>query len=123
MRPTRIGMQGPDLWFLLMCPNARIVRQVWLDPKLFGAPIAEAFEERDQGLAGGAERIGDLRRRGARCRSVMTPSFSNSRSWAVRTFSLTPRRRLRSSANRNGPKEMRQTAWTFHLPLSTLMVA
>src|SRR5712692_9376611 len=70
MRPTRIGMQGPDLWFLLMCPNARIVRQVWLDPKLFGAPIAEAFEERDQGLAGGAERIGDPGRRGMHRGSV-----------------------------------------------------
>src|SRR5216684_6067765 len=41
--------------------------QIGLDAKLFGAPVAEAFEERDQGLAGGAERIGDLGRRG-RCR-------------------------------------------------------
>src|SRR5260370_25231764 len=69
MRLPRAGMQGADLWFSLMGPYARIVRQVWLDPKLFGAPLAQAFEERNQGLAGGAERIGDLRRRGLHCRS------------------------------------------------------
>ena len=51
----------------------------------------------------------------------ITPSFSNSRSWVVRTFSLTPRRRLRSSAKRNGPKAPDRL--DFHLPLKTLMLA
>src|SRR6266851_878352 len=41
--------------------------QIGLDAELFGAPVTEAFEERDQGLAGGAERIGDLRRGGRHC--------------------------------------------------------
>src|SRR6266849_9651929 len=44
--------------------------QIGLDAELFGAPVAKAFEERDQGLAGGAERIGDPWRRGANSRSV-----------------------------------------------------
>ena len=48
----------------------RIAGQIWGDAKLLGAPVAEAFEERNQGLAGGAERVGDLRRRGSRCSSV-----------------------------------------------------
>src|SRR6267378_3435865 len=48
---------------------AGIVRQIWIDFKLFGAPVAQVFEQRDQCLAGGAERVGDLGRRGAHCRS------------------------------------------------------
>src|ERR1700687_817842 len=45
------------------CPG--IPRQIRRDPKLFGAPVAKSFEQRDQRLAGAAERIGDLRRRRA----------------------------------------------------------
>ena len=48
---------------------AGIARQIWLDSKLFGAPVAQVFEQRDQCLAGGAERVSDLGRRGAHCRS------------------------------------------------------
>ena len=48
---------------------AGIARQIWLDSKLLRAPVAQVFEQRDQCLAGGAERIGDLGRRGAHCRS------------------------------------------------------
>src|SRR5260370_29242070 len=44
--------------------------QIWRDPKLFGAPVAKIFEERDQCPAGAAERVGDLRRRGAQCHPV-----------------------------------------------------
>src|SRR5229473_1073392 len=44
--------------------------QIGLDAELFGSPVAEALEERHQGLAGGAERIGDLGRRGRHCCSV-----------------------------------------------------
>src|SRR5271165_5481578 len=50
-----------------------IPRQIWDDAELFGAPVAEAFEEGDQGLAGGAKRVGDLGRRGARHRSQDDP--------------------------------------------------
>jgi hypothetical protein len=44
---------------------AGFVRQIGLDAKLFRTPVAEVFEKRDQSLAGGAERIGDSRWRGA----------------------------------------------------------
>src|SRR5260370_34016194 len=39
--------------------------QIWGDTELFGAPVAEAIEERDQCLARRAEGIGDSGRRGA----------------------------------------------------------
>jgi hypothetical protein len=42
-----------------------IARQIGFDAELFGAPIAQPLEDRDQSVAGGAEREGDLRRRGA----------------------------------------------------------
>src|ERR1700732_2085776 len=53
----------------------------------------------------------------------MTPSRCSARSCAVRTFSLTPRKRLRNSANRRDLNERCHTACTFHLPLKTLIVA
>src|ERR1700732_2461542 len=48
----------------------RIAGQIWGEAKLLGAPVAKVFEDWDQCLAGGAERVGDLRRRGALCPSV-----------------------------------------------------
>src|SRR6202043_2160445 len=50
--------------------TSRIAGQIWGDAKLLGAPVAKVFEDWDQCLAGGAERAGDLRRRGAHCPSV-----------------------------------------------------
>src|SRR5713226_827806 len=47
-----------------------IAGQIWGDTELFGAPVAKILEERDQGLAGGAEGIGDLGRRRAHSPSV-----------------------------------------------------
>src|SRR3984893_12644693 len=48
----------------------RIAGQIWGDAKVLGAPVAKVFEDGDQCPAGGAERVGDLRRRGAHCPSV-----------------------------------------------------
>src|ERR1700722_9206555 len=48
----------------------RVAGQIWGDAKVLGAPVAKVFEDWDQCLAGGAERVGDLRRRGAHCPSV-----------------------------------------------------
>jgi len=70
-----------------------------------------------------AERIGDLGRRGAQCRSSDDAVLFQFTELRGENLALTPRRRLRSSAKRRGPKERCQTAWTFHLPLRTLMVA
>src|SRR5713226_2047751 len=47
-----------------------IAGQIRLDTELFGAPVAKILEERDQGLAGGTEGVGDLGRRGADCPPV-----------------------------------------------------
>ena len=43
------------------------------DAELFGAPVAQVLEYRDQGLPSGAEGIGDLRRRGANFPSLDDP--------------------------------------------------
>src|ERR1700732_1835066 len=48
----------------------RVMGQIWRDAKLFGAPVAEVLEQRDQVVARGAERIGDFGRRAAHRRSV-----------------------------------------------------
>src|SRR5260370_26360723 len=48
-------------------------REIRFDPELFGAPVAQVLEYRDQGLPSGAERISDLRRRRANFPSFDDP--------------------------------------------------
>src|SRR5260370_36337555 len=47
--------------------------EIRFDAELFGAPVAQVLEYRDQGLPGGAERISDLRRRRGNCPSFDEP--------------------------------------------------
>src|ERR1700731_2831387 len=74
-RPCTLCKKPPG-WGVQLQSNSiylrltRIAGQIWGDAKLLGAPVAKVFEDWDQCLAGGAERVGDLRGRGAHCPSV-----------------------------------------------------